>query len=686
MENSIPFKDWRIVREIGRGSYGRVYEIERDFYGKTLKSAMKVIPIPTDEGALDNLYGSGFDEKSVSTWCRQRLNDILGEYSLMESLKGYTNIVGVEDVEVVERTDSPGYYVYIRMELLTSLQRRLREEDFTEEDVIKLGKDICQALVVCEQHKIIHRDIKPENIMVSEHGDYKLGDFGVARQLEHTMSATVAGTERYMAPEIIKREKYGRDVDTYSLGVVMYRLLNKRTMPFMKIGELPTAEDVSAAQARRLSGEPFPAPAEGSKELVRIVLKACSFDRAKRYSSAADMLSDLEALPVAKEEQIPPHMIYEPDPEKKPEPEPEPEADPADDETLPMMQDFAIGQDDTFSGEDETVAMVSSSGTGVEQTGKKLNEVSAKNSKASLILYIGSVAVILVWILRTLLTENYYCTSDTACLPVIAIGTFIFAAGMQHRNWIETFTGRMMTATGCILFIAIYGIEICSDWYIDWTDAWPLAPWAVSVLIYGIVWTVAKLRLPERTDPAWAAYSSKWRSPAFLIVVLIILAARAVFFATSVFGNSVLSLIPIILYILLIIGIVRRNKILLSITIGCLCIWVLFLGITTITNGGYMSGYLFLAFPQYPLLAALPVLLYEVLRGPGKKTHIRIAMILSLFTLYLGNMVASILAIMVDGGTFAYALQHTAQGILEAALYIMITLMICSRRKELSEQ
>ena len=54
--------------------------------------------------------------------------------------------------------------------------------------------------------------------MVSEFGDYKLGDFGIARTMYHTTQATIAGSDRYMAPEVITRKEYGKEVDIYSLG------------------------------------------------------------------------------------------------------------------------------------------------------------------------------------------------------------------------------------------------------------------------------------------------------------------------------------------------------------------------------------------------------------------------------------------------------------------------------------
>ena len=72
------------------------------------------------------------------------------------------------------------------MELLTPLQKVTKERLLSEEEVIKLGKDICKALILCESRNIIHRDIKPDNIMISKFGDYKLGDFGVSKVMSHT--------------------------------------------------------------------------------------------------------------------------------------------------------------------------------------------------------------------------------------------------------------------------------------------------------------------------------------------------------------------------------------------------------------------------------------------------------------------------------------------------------------------
>ena len=252
---------------------------------------MKIISINAD--MLDDLYGSQYDEDTAKKLCEDSLRNIQREYNLMYELRGNPNVVRCDDMKVVGHNDGIGCDVYIMMELLTPLQKVLKAGSLDEKDVLRLGTDICRALIVCEQHKIIHRDIKPPNILVTDNGTYKLGDFGTARTFEHTSSATVAGTETYMAPEVIRREKYGRDVDTYSLGLVMYRMLNKGQLPFVPLDKIPTADDRAKSLQRRIAGEKLPVPAAGSPALKAVVLTACSYDRRGRYRSAGDMLEDL---------------------------------------------------------------------------------------------------------------------------------------------------------------------------------------------------------------------------------------------------------------------------------------------------------------------------------------------------------------------------------------------------------
>ena len=292
-ENQIPWKDWHIVRRLGGGGFGTVYEIERDFYGEKELAAMKIIRIPKEESDLDDDYNSGMTEEEVREKYTYIQNYFSKEYQLMLEFKGHSNIVNCHDFSVVPNSDGPGCALYIRMELLKPLKEVLKTETFSEARIVQLGIDICRALEICERRDVIHRDIKPDNIMMSEFGNFKLGDFGIARTMEKTMSASMAGTDWYMAPEVAKKMKYGKSVDTYSLGLVLYWLLNDGRLPFIPEKDRISVKDMQTAYGLRMRGEQIPEPKAGSTQLKSVVLKALSFDREKRYRSGKEMLEAL---------------------------------------------------------------------------------------------------------------------------------------------------------------------------------------------------------------------------------------------------------------------------------------------------------------------------------------------------------------------------------------------------------
>ena len=291
----IPWPDWVITDELGEGGYGKVYKIRRIQSGVTEYAALKVISIPKSKSEYDSVRFSLDTEADVNAFFEERKDSVLEEIVTMQRMKGCANIVTIDDWTVTEKEDLPGWDIFIRMELLTPFKEWFGSKKVTEAEVIKLGTDICTALARCEKEDFIHRDIKPENILVSRHGDYKLADFGIARTLDHTTYVTRAGTPPYMSPEIYAGDAADRTVDLYSLGLVMYELLNDRRLPFVPKGRYSNI-DVQAAIRKRMDGEAIPEPENGSAGLKKIVLKACAYDPHDRYRSAAQMKTDLERL------------------------------------------------------------------------------------------------------------------------------------------------------------------------------------------------------------------------------------------------------------------------------------------------------------------------------------------------------------------------------------------------------
>lgn len=292
------FGSWYITEEIGKGAYGQVYIIERRELGVVYKSALKTITIPQDKNEVKSIMSDGMTESEVTDYYKTLVHNIVNEFILMSKLKGHSNIVSYEDHLLVEHEDDIGWDILIRMELLTPLVEHTAYTTLTEIDVIKLGIDLCKALEFCRKYDIIHRDIKPENIFIAPSGDYKLGDFGVSKTVEKTrIGLSRKGTYIYMAPEVYKGDPYGATVDIYSLGVVMYKLLNNNRTPFMpEFPEPITYLDREDALAKRINGNVMAEPANGSKELKKIVLKACSYNSEDRFASAEEMRRALEKL------------------------------------------------------------------------------------------------------------------------------------------------------------------------------------------------------------------------------------------------------------------------------------------------------------------------------------------------------------------------------------------------------
>ncbi len=294
------FGSWYIDRVIGSGSFGTVYEIRRQDFSVEYRAALKVIAIPNSDEEIQRLRLDGMKKKEIQAYFREKVETITKEVELMSKLKGNSNIVSYEDHQVIQHQDGMGWDILIRMELLTPLMKSFKEHQLTRRDVIQLGIDICRALELCQKYHIIHRDIKVDNIFVSPTGDYKLGDFGIARQLNHAASElSRKGTYAYMAPEVYHGAPYGTGVDLYSLGLVLHRLLNHNRMPFMPPPPYHmTYSDRERAVARRMNGEALPAPfgVEPESRLAEIVLMACQYNPKDRYSSATQMREDLQAI------------------------------------------------------------------------------------------------------------------------------------------------------------------------------------------------------------------------------------------------------------------------------------------------------------------------------------------------------------------------------------------------------
>ena len=289
---------WLIEELIGEGSYGKVYKISRTERGRKYFSAVKMITIPTRDQYKEAVESLGTDENSLRNYFIDMIDEIIDEVTILYSLAGYSNILGYFDHKIIDHGDDIGWDILIRMEYVKSLRKHLSEKQMTRGDVVNLGIDICNALELCSKKGIVHRDIKDENIFINSEGIYKLGDFGIAKIVSQNRSmASMRGTPLYMAPEVYKGIKYDARIDIYSLGLVLYKLLNNDRMPFLPNYPQPIRfRDNEKAISLRLSGETMPPPVNAGEELGKVILKACETNPDNRYNSAQAFKKKLLAV------------------------------------------------------------------------------------------------------------------------------------------------------------------------------------------------------------------------------------------------------------------------------------------------------------------------------------------------------------------------------------------------------
>lgn len=290
--------NWKVLGLLGEGSYGRVYRVARKD-GGSYESAVKLISIPRNEADIHNARQMGVSQDSMYSFFADTAARIVKEISIMHALKGEANIVSYEDHQIFHEEGTLRWDILIRMELLVPLDVYVANNQFSSDEIRRLGVEICSALEACSVYGVIHRDIKEANIFLNSRGTFKLGDFGIAREVSGSgsMSMSMRGTPAYIAPEVYNGCKYDARADIYSLGILMYKMLNAGRYPFLPPAPAPiTLDDTENAFARRIKGEIPPQPLHGDSALRAAVLRAICFDPHARFQSASDFKTALQCV------------------------------------------------------------------------------------------------------------------------------------------------------------------------------------------------------------------------------------------------------------------------------------------------------------------------------------------------------------------------------------------------------
>jgi serine/threonine protein kinase/WD40 repeat protein len=313
--------DYRILREVGRGGMGVVYEAEQESLGRHV--ALKVLPV---SALLDAKHVDRFvrEAKSAARLHHTNIVPVYGvgqqdglHYYVMQFIQGLGLDQVLTELRALHR--HPGGAVppefsarSVARALLSGNQSGAPPERPPTSDtasgptpltdasqtgraywqsVARLGMQVAQAMAHAHSQGTLHRDIKPSNLLLDAHGNVWVTDFGLAKAADGgdlTSTGEVVGTLRYIPPERFQGQSDARG-DVYALGLTLYELLTFR----------PAFEDSERHRLiERILHDDPPAPRKLNpsvpRDLETIVLKAISRDPHQRYASASALAEDLE--------------------------------------------------------------------------------------------------------------------------------------------------------------------------------------------------------------------------------------------------------------------------------------------------------------------------------------------------------------------------------------------------------
>jgi len=257
-----------VLEKLGAGGMGIVYKAQDQKLGRAV--ALKFLPADLD--------------------APERAQKLFRDEARAASALDHPNIGALHAIE-----ETSGGELFLVMPFYDgeTLSQKIQRGPLPAPQALSIAVQIARGLVEAHEHRIVHRDIKPSNVMMTSQGLAKIVDFGLARVAHsagstHSLTGvTTSGTAAYMSPEQALGKSVDERTDLWSLGVVIYEMLTGR-LPFH-------GENVPRLLFEIVHSAPAPA-GDASVELQQVIYRALAKDPGQRYSSAKEMLADLERI------------------------------------------------------------------------------------------------------------------------------------------------------------------------------------------------------------------------------------------------------------------------------------------------------------------------------------------------------------------------------------------------------
>ena len=219
-------KDYKIIKLIGKGSFGEVYKVSKDnkFY------ALKIYQIKNEDSTStkENIENIKSIENEVKILSQLDNPFIVKLYEVFSLNQNYELLDNKEE----NKDDTQIMCLVLELCENGDLNDKIREkkqknEKFSENEILQYFYEILQGLYYLHKNRVIHRDLKTLNIFLTENNHIKIGDFGVSKKLinNNIYAYTFVGTPYYLSPEICLNKPYDEKSDVWSLGVVLYEMI-----------------------------------------------------------------------------------------------------------------------------------------------------------------------------------------------------------------------------------------------------------------------------------------------------------------------------------------------------------------------------------------------------------------------------------------------------------------------------
>jgi DNA-binding beta-propeller fold protein YncE len=259
---------YTIQDKLGEGGMGAVYKADQPAIHRSVALKVLSASVANDPDALDRF---------------KREVDIIAELE-------HPYILPVYDFGQVD--DNP--YIVMRYMGGGSLYHRLRDRNLSQAELLRVLRQVAEALDYAHAHDVIHRDLKPGNVLLDESGNACLADFGLAKTMagsrDLTATGSILGTPAYMSPEQARGDKLDARSDIYSFAVVVYEALSGQ-LPFLaKTSMEYIQKHLTEAPPSIVTVAPRLPPAVG--EVLR---RAMAKERSRRPARATQLIDELEA-------------------------------------------------------------------------------------------------------------------------------------------------------------------------------------------------------------------------------------------------------------------------------------------------------------------------------------------------------------------------------------------------------